>query len=123
LSPEGSLPEGMVKVSAGAVATADGRAVQLPEFFVDTYEVTNRAFKGFVAGGGYRRREFWAEPFVKDGRSLPWNEAVSEFRDATGRPGPSTWELGAYPEGQDDFPVRGVSWFEAAAYAAFAGKQ
>ena len=45
-----------------------------------------------------------------------------EFRDATGRPGPSTWSLGTYPEGKDDFPVNGVSWYEAAAYSEFAGK-
>jgi dienelactone hydrolase len=44
------------------------------------------------------------------------------FRDRTGRPGPSTWELGGFPEGQADFPVSGVSWYEAAAYAAFVGK-
>jgi len=31
-------------------------------------------------------------------------------------------EIGAYPAGQDDFPVRGVSWHEAMAYAAWAGK-
>ena len=30
--------------------------------------------------------------------------------------------LGTYPEGQADYPVGGVSWYEAAAYAAFAGK-
>ena len=45
------------------------------------------------------------------------------FRDATGRPGPSTWEVGDYPQGHDDYPVNGVSWYEAAAYAEFAGKQ
>ena len=27
------------------------------------------------------------------------------FRDATGRPGPNDWVEGAYPKGQDDFPV------------------
>ena len=47
---------------------------------------------------------------------------MPQFRDSTGRPGPSTWELGTYPDGQDDWPVSGVSWYEAAAYAAFAGK-
>src|SRR6185436_8770713 len=47
---------------------------------------------------------------------------MAAFRDTTGRPGPATWELGTYPEGQADFPVGGVSWYEAAAYAAFAGK-
>ena len=53
---------------------------------------------------------------------MPWEEAVGRFRDATGRPGPATWTSGTYPDGQADFPVGGVSWYEAAAYAAFAGK-
>ncbi|MCO4812985.1 MAG: SUMF1/EgtB/PvdO family nonheme iron enzyme, partial [Gammaproteobacteria bacterium] len=39
--------------------------------------------------------------------------------DATGRPGPSTWEAGSFPEGEGDFPVTGLSWYEAAAYARF----
>lgn len=30
--------------------------------------------------------------------------------------------MGDYPKGQDDAPVTGVSWYEAAAYAEFAGK-
>ena len=47
---------------------------------------------------------------------------MSLFRDKTGRPGPSTWELGSYPQGQGDYPVTGVSWYEAAAFAEFAGK-
>ena len=47
---------------------------------------------------------------------------MAVFRDTTGRPGPSTWEGGTFPTGKDDFPVSGVSWFEAAAYAQFAGK-
>ena len=44
------------------------------------------------------------------------------LRDSTGRPGPATWKAGHYPEGQADYPVGGVSWYEAAAYAEFAGK-
>jgi formylglycine-generating enzyme required for sulfatase activity len=47
---------------------------------------------------------------------------MSLFKDSAGRPGPSTWQAGDYPEGQDDYPVAGVSWYEAAAYAEFAGK-
>lgn len=45
------------------------------------------------------------------------------FVDRTGRPGPSTWEAGDYPDGQADFPVGGVSWYEAAAYALFVGEE
>jgi len=47
---------------------------------------------------------------------------LAGFRDSTGRPGPATWQLGTYPEGTADFPVGGVSWYEAAAYARFARK-
>jgi dienelactone hydrolase len=122
LSTEGSLPDGMVRVVGGAVAQSTGPALLLPDFLIDQFEVTNRAFKAFVDAGGYRRREFWTEAFTKSGRTLSWDDAMAEFRDATGRPGPSTWELGTYPEGEDDFPVRGVSWYEAAAYASFAGR-
>ena len=96
---------------------------QTAAFWLDRSEVTNRAFKAFVDQGGYEKQEYWKHPFIKDGRVLSWQEAMKEFRDATGKPGPSTWELGSYPEGQAEFPVGGVSWYEAAAYAEFAGKE
>jgi len=47
---------------------------------------------------------------------------MRSFVDTTGRPGPALWELGSYPENQAQFPVGGVSWYEAVAYAEFAGK-
>ena len=45
------------------------------------------------------------------------------FVDKTGRPGPANWEAGTYPDAQDNFPVTGVSWYEAAAFAVYANKQ
>jgi tRNA A-37 threonylcarbamoyl transferase component Bud32/dienelactone hydrolase len=94
----------------------------LDEFRIDKFEVTNRQFKEFVDRGGYRKREYWKHPFMKHGRALSFEQAMAEFVDATGRPGPSTWEAGTYLNGKDDFPVGGVSWHEAAAYAEFTGK-
>jgi pimeloyl-ACP methyl ester carboxylesterase len=44
------------------------------------------------------------------------------FVDATGQPGPSGWEAGSFAPGEEQLPVTGVSWHEAAAYAAWAGK-
>ncbi|HEU4787600.1 MAG TPA: SUMF1/EgtB/PvdO family nonheme iron enzyme, partial [Gemmatimonadaceae bacterium] len=96
---------------------------KLPPFYIDKFEVTNRQYQQFVDSGGYRRREFWHEKFVKDGHELTSEQAMALFRDRSDRPGPSTWEGGRYPSGQDDYPVAGVSWYEASAYAAFAGKR
>ncbi len=97
-------------------------AADIPPFWIDRYEVTNRQFKEFLDRGGYRNREYWKQPFLKDGRTVSWEQAMAEFRDATGKPGPASWELGTYPDGRADYPVGGVSWYEAAAYAEFAGK-
>ena len=96
--------------------------IGFPDFWIDRSEVTNKSYKAFVDAGGYRKREYWKHDFIKGGRVVGWDDAVASFRDATGRPGPATWQGGAYPEGQDDYPVTGVSWYEAAAYAEFAGK-
>ncbi len=84
--------------------------------------MTNAEYKAFVDAGGYERRELWKQPFARDGETLSWKAAMPHFRDSTGRPGPATWILGDYPEGEADHPVRGVSWYEAAAYAEFRGK-
>jgi dipeptidyl aminopeptidase/acylaminoacyl peptidase len=92
-------------------------------FFMDRYEVTNKQYKEFVDKGGYRNLDYWENTFIKNGKTLTWEAAMAEFTDKTGRPGPSTWEAGDYPDGQDDYPVSGVSWYEAAAYAKFAGKE
>jgi hypothetical protein len=96
---------------------------RLGEFTLDRYEVTNRQFKEFIDCGGYDRREYWKARFQENGRTLTWEQAMARFRDPTGRPGPSTWEAGTYPAGEDNHPVSGVSWYEAAAYAEFAGKR
>ncbi len=129
LFPANQVPAGMVRiVSAGQpfqirIPTLEQLSeVTLPDYWIDRYEVTNRAFKRFVDEGGYRRPELWREPFVSDGRTLTFDAAMAQFRDATGRPGPSTWEMGSYVAGQDDYPVAGVSWHEATAYARWAGK-
>ena len=134
----GKAPPGMVYIDIDAPTTAKSTPVglyglasgldrlppvPLEDYWIDKYEVTNRQFKQFLDQGGYRKQEYWKQAFIKDGKTLSWPEAMDFFRDTTGRPGPASWVAGEYPRGQDDFPVTGVSWFEAAAYAEFAGKQ
>jgi TolB-like protein/formylglycine-generating enzyme required for sulfatase activity/type II secretory pathway pseudopilin PulG len=120
-----ATPKEMVFVPATKLLVSlvsDDKPVNLPAFFIDRFEVTNREYKEFVESGGYREASYWQDlPFGAE--AATWQDAVARFVDATGRPGPATWESGVYTEGVADHPVAGVSWFEAMAYAKFRGKE
>jgi dienelactone hydrolase len=127
LAARGTVPPNTVLVRRGPLSlslSGYNFTLQVPggDYLIDKYEVTNKQFKAFVDAGGYTKREYWAPRFEKDGRTISWTEATANFRDRTGRPGPSPWEVGRYPSGQDDFPVSGVSWYEADAFARFSGR-
>ncbi len=127
LDKKGDAPSGMVRVTGGETPLLIPGLDHLPpvlldDYFIDRHEVTNKQFKEFVKSGAYQKRDYWKHKFMKQGREMSWEEAMLEFRDSTGRPGPATWEAGDYPKGQDEFPVTGVSWYEAAAYAESVGK-
>jgi len=96
---------------------------ELKDFMIDKYELTNREYKVFVDSGGYRNKQYWEYPFKRFGKTMPWEKAMELFVDQTGQPGPATWEVGDYPDGEGAYPVAGVSWYEAMAYAKFSGKQ
>jgi len=51
------------------------------------------------------------------------NLEYKAFVDATGREPPTHWVQGRVPPGKEDHPVVSVSWFDAQAYAAWAGKR
>ncbi len=122
LSRPGEVTAGMVKVPSQASWAAPNDLMPLPDYFLDKFEVTNREYQQFVDAGGYRDAKNWRHSFLKDHREIPREQALLLFRDTTGRPGPAHWELGAFPKGQAEFPVSGVSWFEAAAYCESVGK-
>jgi formylglycine-generating enzyme required for sulfatase activity/pimeloyl-ACP methyl ester carboxylesterase len=128
LSEAGSIPADMVLVPGGSYGiriTGFNSAAQidLAPYLIDRHEVTNEAYKEFVDAGGYETPEYWdGLEFVRDGRVLSWDQTMAGFVDTSGRPGPEGWELGDYPAGQGDHPVRGVSWYEAVAYLRFRDK-
>ena len=126
LAPEGQLPEGMVYVPGGKFVPAiSGERTEpylLSPFYIDKFEVTNKQFKKFIDSGGYENPRYWQDmDFINDGVSLSLEEALGLMKDQTGRNAPASWELQDYPEGKDNFPVTGISWYEAQAYAKFMG--
>lgn len=121
------IPDEMVDVPPGAfelyIPGLDHlKKEPMTEFLIDRTEVTNREYKRFVDAGGYDDPKYWQQRFVDGSRTLTREEAMRRFVDRTGQRGPAGWELGTYAEGHGEDPVSGVSWFEAAAYAAWAGK-
>jgi iron(II)-dependent oxidoreductase len=134
--PRRALPDapaaparGMARIEAGPFEMGDpGRwfaydnerprhEVDLRAFEIDRLPVTNGDFAAFVADGGYSRRELWADAGwkwrLREGveRPLYWSADGSERRfDRTADIDPGR-------------PVMHVSWYEADAFARWAGKR
>ncbi|MBK8699203.1 MAG: SUMF1/EgtB/PvdO family nonheme iron enzyme [Saprospiraceae bacterium] len=128
LDKVGSLPANMVRMPAKntpmlIVGLEGSGKKDVPSFLMDKYEVSNKEFKGFMDAGGYSNNKFWNNVIYQNGKAISLEAALALFIDKTGRPGPATWEAGTYPDGQENFPVTGISWYEAAAYAVYAQKQ
>ncbi len=121
------MPDRMVFVPGGdyrlvSWSRPTDRREKLDDFFIDKYEVTNQEYKDFINAGGYLKKEYWTHPFTKDGRTLSWDDAMKLFVDRSGLPGPRSWSDQHVPEGKADHPVTDISWYEAAAYAAYRGR-
>ena len=83
------------------------REVWLSAFWIDMYPVTNAQYRKFIEQGGYENPTFWTPE--------AWEWRIREEIDQ-----PSMWERNQWDDPNQ--PVAGVSWYEASAYAHWAGK-
>ncbi|GIW23241.1 MAG: hypothetical protein KatS3mg068_2248 [Candidatus Sericytochromatia bacterium] len=77
-------------------------------FDIDKTEVTNKEYRKFIEAGGYDNPDFWT--------SAGWQWKTSNNINQ-----PLYWNDSRF--NQDNQPVVGVSWYEASAYAKWAGKR
>jgi iron(II)-dependent oxidoreductase len=94
--------------------------VDVATYLIDTVPVSNAAYRGFVEAGGYDDERLW----TPDG----WR-----WRCASGKRAPAFWlreggswlrrRFGRVEPLPDDEPVQHVCWFEADAYARWAGRR
>ena len=119
LDPVADSNAGMAHIRSFNVPDGQGGRIKVVDFQIGRYEVTNREYMQFVAAGGYRNQEYWTEPMTRGGKPIGWQEGIALLVDRTGQPGPSTWSGGTFAAGQENYPVSGVSWYEASAYARF----
>ncbi|MFC2103582.1 SUMF1/EgtB/PvdO family nonheme iron enzyme, partial [Bacteroidota bacterium] len=79
--------------------------VYLDEYYIGEYEVTNEEYEKFMVDEGYSNQGYWSGGgFGFFSEPLYWND--------------STYNGGGI-QGNEQFPVVGVSWFEAKAYSSW----
>ncbi|OAI49614.1 hypothetical protein AYO44_06315 [Planctomycetaceae bacterium SCGC AG-212-F19] len=84
------------------------RRVHLSAYWIDVHPVTNRRFQRFIEAGGYDQPQHWST------EGWLWKEE-QEVR------APAQWSTSGW-DGPDQ-PAAGVSWYEADAYARWAGRR
>ncbi len=128
----GKAPDGMILVPAGEFTMgtdniqtlADqrpARKVRLDEFYIDIHEVTNAEFEEFILADGYNKREYWTQAgweFIQKERFYYIYPSKKTYRIQTPL-GFRENNVSTAPA----HPVIGVSWYEASAYAKWAGKR
>jgi len=95
--------------------------VLLRPFRIASRPVSNGEFAAFIADGGYRRPEFWHSDGWALVQAEGWEAPLYWLSDDDGSRRIFTLNGLAAPDAQA--PVAHVSFFEAAAYAAWAGKR
>jgi formylglycine-generating enzyme required for sulfatase activity len=80
--------------------------VTLDGFWVGKYEVTNAQYRQFVDAGGYADARWWSEE--------GW-----EWLQRSKRQQPAFWKNETW--NGDNYPVVGITWYEADAFARWAG--
>lgn len=103
--------DAMVEVPSGVFLYGNEKnKVTIEEpFEIDVFSVTNSQFARFIKEGGYAlKNDLW----TKEGREFIKKEKITQ---------PLFWDNEIW--NQPDYPVVGVSWYEANAYAKWAGKR
>lgn len=86
--------------------------VETQGFLLARHPVTNAQFQKFVDAGGYAELDLWPEDV--------WPHLI-DFKDLTECPAPRFWERGRHNKRLANHPVVGICYFEADAYARWAG--
>jgi ergothioneine biosynthesis protein EgtB len=95
--------------------------VLLKPFRIATRPVSNGEYRAFIADGGYRRPEFWLSDGWARVQEEGWDAPLYWLNDDDGSASAMVFTLSGAQPLDPHAPVAHVSFYEAAAYAAWAG--
>mgnify|MGYP000272676259 CR=1 FL=1 len=103
-------PTDMVKVPKGPFLYGEKRVREVidHDYWIDTYPLTNEKYRAFILADGYGNQAYWSE----EGWKWKTNHNIVA---------PDYWNDTKCNKA--DYPVVGVSYFEAEAYAKWVGKR
>ena len=120
LIPAGEFVMGSDDAEHSLDAEMPAHRVDLPSYWIDVAPVTNGEFVRFVQDGGYQRREDWGR------RGWAWCRECGRENPRNWRYVDGHWHVRAFGQDRPIDPLRpvfGVNFFEARAYARWAGKR
>jgi gamma-glutamyl hercynylcysteine S-oxide synthase len=118
--PGGPIEIGTSDRTAAYDNERDRHPVLLPPFWIDEHPVTNGEFETFIAAGGYSRREFWSEAGWSWAQQSGATTPKYWMKDSRGWATRSMDRTGPLPASH---PVSHVCYYEAEAFARYAGKR
>ena len=121
-----SMPGGVVPIGhAGQGFAFDNERprhdVLLGPYRIASRPVSNAEYRSFIADGGYRRAEFWLSDGWARVQGENWEAPLYWLKDDDGGSGENVFTLSGVTPLDPHAPVRHVSFYEAAAYASWAG--
>lgn len=102
------IPFGNVILDTGGYVPNGGKSFEVSTFYIAQYPITNAQYQLFISDNGYNIREYW----TNSGWKIVQTNKLSR---------PKLWDDNDY-NGMD-YPVVGVSWYEAYAFTQWASKK
>lgn len=108
------VPEGFVSMpqTVNDVPGCPEVMAETEPFLLELHAVTNAQYQKFVDAGAYEELDLWPKDI--------WPHLI-DFKDHTDEAGPRFWRNGRHDKRLAKHPVVGICYYEAAAYALWAG--
>jgi iron(II)-dependent oxidoreductase len=110
----GLVPEGFVSIptTLNDQPGCEEQDFETAPFLMARHTISNGEYQLFVDSGAYEDLELWPQDL--------WPQLIG-FTDLSGQPGPRFWRQGRHDQRLVNHPVTGICFYEATAYAKWAG--